>query len=191
VIPGAMAGVEDQNSARRRPVWAREVVGSDKGLTTISFWGLDGGETWPAGAAGGKVAGCPPRFELSAATGFGGGMRCTGIFDGGLRTCVDDWSLSVRSETTSSAVTPSLASGRADAGSARARLGSRMRGEGNEETVWGLGEGHSSSRPAGPPACARGTTALACRNAWPRRALSQAAAACLGVVYGAMVCGAT
>jgi hypothetical protein len=41
-LPGAMAGVEDQNSARRRPVWTGEVVGSDKGLTTISFWGLDG-----------------------------------------------------------------------------------------------------------------------------------------------------
>jgi hypothetical protein len=43
--------------ARRRPVWVGKVVGSDKGLTTISFWGLDGGETWPAGAGGGKVAG--------------------------------------------------------------------------------------------------------------------------------------
>jgi hypothetical protein len=134
-----MAGVEDQNLARRRPVWAGEVVGSDKGLTTISFWGLDGGETWPAGAASGKVADSPPRFELPAATEFGGGMRCTRIFDGGLRTCVGDWCLSVRSETTSSAATLSLASDGADACSARAWLGSRMRGEGNEETVWGLG----------------------------------------------------
>jgi hypothetical protein len=83
-----MAGVEDQNSARRRPVWAGEVVGSDKGLTTISFWGLDGGATWPAGVGGGNVAGSPPRFELPAATRFGGGMQCTGILDGGLRTCV-------------------------------------------------------------------------------------------------------
>jgi hypothetical protein len=42
-----MAGVEDQNSARRRPVWTGEVVGSDKVLTTFSFLGLDGGEPPP------------------------------------------------------------------------------------------------------------------------------------------------
>jgi hypothetical protein len=59
VTPGAMAGVEDQNSARRRPVWTGEVVGSDKGLTTISFWGLDGGKAWPVGAGGGRTAGTP------------------------------------------------------------------------------------------------------------------------------------
>jgi hypothetical protein len=45
--PGTMAGVEDQNSARRRPVWTGEVVGSDKVLTTFSFLGLDGGEPPP------------------------------------------------------------------------------------------------------------------------------------------------
>jgi hypothetical protein len=57
--PGTMAGVEDQNSARRRPVWTGEVVRSDKGLTMISFWGLDGGVAWSAGAGGGRPAGTP------------------------------------------------------------------------------------------------------------------------------------
>jgi hypothetical protein len=40
------------------------VVGIHKRLTTISFWGLDGGKTWPAGGGGGKVADSPPRFGL-------------------------------------------------------------------------------------------------------------------------------
>jgi hypothetical protein len=35
------------------------------------------------------------------------------------------------------------------------------------------GEGHSSSRPAGPSACSRGIAAPACHGAWPRRAPSQ------------------
>jgi hypothetical protein len=81
-------------------------------------------------------------------------MRCIGIFGGGLRTCVGDWSSSVRSKTTSSAVTLSLARGGTDAGSAQARLGSQT----------ALGEGHSSSRPAGglhAPGASR------C-GAWPR-----------------------
>jgi hypothetical protein len=52
-----MAGGEDQNPASSSPGLIGEVVGSDEGLTTISFWGLDGGETWPVGAGGGKVAG--------------------------------------------------------------------------------------------------------------------------------------
>jgi hypothetical protein len=51
-----MAGGEDQNPASSSPELTGEVVGSDEGLTTISFWGLDGGEMWPAGAGGGKVA---------------------------------------------------------------------------------------------------------------------------------------
>jgi hypothetical protein len=33
--------------------------GSDKGLTTISFRGLDEGETWPAGASCGRPVGTP------------------------------------------------------------------------------------------------------------------------------------
>jgi hypothetical protein len=52
-----MAGGEDQNPASSSPGLTGEVVGSDEGLTTISFWGLDGGEAWPAGVGGGKVAG--------------------------------------------------------------------------------------------------------------------------------------
>jgi hypothetical protein len=40
--------------------------GGDEGLTTISFWGLHGGEMWPAGASGGWPARTPllPIFPL-------------------------------------------------------------------------------------------------------------------------------
>jgi hypothetical protein len=181
-----MAGGEDQNPASSSPGLAGEVVGSDEGLTTISFWGLDGGEMWPAGAGGGKVAGSLPRFELPAATGFGGGLRCMGIFGGGLRTCVGDWSSSVRSKTTSSAATLSLARGGTDASSARARLGSQTRGEGNEETVWATGGRPLVLEASWRPACARGfavrrVAALAC---------SLAASTPLGMAHDSVVCEA-
>jgi hypothetical protein len=51
--PGAMAGARGQNPVSSSPGWTGEVVGSDKGLTTISFWDLDGMETWSAGIPGG------------------------------------------------------------------------------------------------------------------------------------------
>jgi hypothetical protein len=47
-----MAGGEDQNPASSSPGLTGEVVGSDEGLTTISFWGLDGGEMGSQGAGG-------------------------------------------------------------------------------------------------------------------------------------------
>ena len=47
-----MAGGEDQNPASSSPGLTGEVVGSDEGLTTISFWGLDGGEMGSPGAGG-------------------------------------------------------------------------------------------------------------------------------------------
>jgi hypothetical protein len=47
-----MAGGEDQNPASSSPGLTGEVVGSDEGLTIISFWGLDGGEMWSKGAGG-------------------------------------------------------------------------------------------------------------------------------------------
>jgi hypothetical protein len=55
------------------------VVGSDEGLTTISFWGLDEVETWPAGVGGGRAAGRPLWFESPARLGIG---RATGNFEG-------------------------------------------------------------------------------------------------------------
>jgi hypothetical protein len=61
-----MAGGEDQNPASSSPGLTGEVVGSDEGLTTISFWGLDGGEMWPAGASGGRPVRTPllPIFSV-------------------------------------------------------------------------------------------------------------------------------
>jgi hypothetical protein len=47
-----MAVGEDQNPASSSPGLTGEVVGSDEGLTTISFWVLDGGEMWSKGAGG-------------------------------------------------------------------------------------------------------------------------------------------
>jgi hypothetical protein len=62
-----MAGGEDQNLASSSLERTGEVVGSDKGLTTISFWGLDGEKAWPAGAGGGAVAELPPELVAPAA----------------------------------------------------------------------------------------------------------------------------
>jgi hypothetical protein len=55
-----MAGGEDQNPASSSPGLTGEVVGSDEGLTTISFWGLDGGEMGSQGVGGAPPLGRPP-----------------------------------------------------------------------------------------------------------------------------------
>jgi hypothetical protein len=77
--PGAMGGHGGQNPASSSPGWTGEVVGSDEGLTAISFWGLDGVETWPAGVGGGRAAGRPLRFESPARLRLG---RATGDSEG-------------------------------------------------------------------------------------------------------------
>jgi hypothetical protein len=74
-----MAGGEDQNPASSSPGLIGEVVGSDEGLTTISFWGLDGGETWPVGAAA-------ARWPTEPCCGVGTTM-CGQALDAGARGC--------------------------------------------------------------------------------------------------------
>jgi hypothetical protein len=61
-----MAGGEDQNPASSSLGLTGEVVGSDKGLTKVPFWGLDGGEAWPTGVGGGRPVGRPLRLVLLA-----------------------------------------------------------------------------------------------------------------------------
>jgi hypothetical protein len=64
-----MAGGEDQNPASSSPGWTGEVMGSDKGLTKVPFWGLDGGEAWPTGVGGGQPAGRPSWLVFPAKVG--------------------------------------------------------------------------------------------------------------------------
>jgi hypothetical protein len=55
------------------------------GLTLDRFLALFGAVEFPAMVGGGARAECPPRFELPAATGSGGALRCTGGFSGWVR----------------------------------------------------------------------------------------------------------
>jgi hypothetical protein len=68
----------------------REVARVGIGPTLDRFLAIVGAVELLAMAGSGKVADSPPLFELPAARGSGGAMRCTRIFDGGLRTCVGD-----------------------------------------------------------------------------------------------------
>jgi hypothetical protein len=61
-----MASVEDQNPAKRRPVWTGEVVGSDEGLTRVSVSRLERGR----GVAGGR-----PRRRCGSAA---ASLTCSG-----------------------------------------------------------------------------------------------------------------
>jgi hypothetical protein len=83
-----MAGGEDQNPASSSPEWTGEVVGSDEGLTTILFWGLDGEKAWSAGAGGGAVAELPPELVAPATTAVrrgGSDGSASGTAQGGAR----------------------------------------------------------------------------------------------------------
>jgi hypothetical protein len=183
-----MAGGEDQNPASSSPGLTGEVVGIDEGLTTISFWGLDGGETWPAGVGGGKVAGRALLRCRHDEVRSGARCRCTGMSH--------RWSRNRgRATTGPGAASPVLTSVRLGlacrscAWAATTPSGGWLdsRGQGGErgelddvDEVAAL-----ALRPRGPGGC------LACRGALrgSARGLAarcQTAATSLGAVYGAV-----